>query len=71
VESSRNTIEFMVQLCRAENNIDKKVEILKSLNLLLPDSKRIKLQSMFTRDYVENVLSLIEGSEEEDDEVAG
>lgn len=61
----------MVQLCRAENNIDKKVEILKSLNLLLPDSKRIKLQSMFTRDYVENVLSLIEGSEEEDDEVAG
>lgn len=60
----------MVWLCRAEDNIDKKVEILKSLNLLLPISKRIKLQSMFTRDYIESVLSRMEELEEENGQVA-
>lgn len=55
----------MVQKCREANSIDGQVEVLKILNMMLPLSRRVKLQSMFTDDYVEKVLSLIEGSDDE------
>ena len=43
-----------------ETDIDKQVSILIDLNLSLPLSKRLPLQSVFTDDYVERMLSIVE-----------
>lgn len=58
--SASEEISFMIRKCKDEKDIDKQISILKELNTLLPLDRRIALQSLYTRDYIQRVLSWIE-----------
>jgi hypothetical protein len=45
---------------REENNIDEQVRLLKELNTLLPEERKLPLPSLFTRDYISKAVNTIE-----------
>ncbi len=54
------TISKLIESCREEQNIDKKVEILYRINSMLPKVHRLKIPSLVTDDYIEAALYKIE-----------
>jgi hypothetical protein len=50
----------MIEECKNELNIDKKIEILYKINSMLPTSKQLKIPSLITNDYVSHALYKIE-----------
>lgn len=60
MQSPYEAVYSKIHHCREETDIDKQVSILIDLNLSLPLSKRLPLQSVFTDDYVERMLSIVE-----------
>jgi predicted DNA-binding protein (UPF0278 family) len=54
------TISKLIETCREEQDIDKKVEILYRINSMLPKVHRLKIPSLLTDDYVEAALYKIE-----------
>jgi hypothetical protein len=54
------TITKLIESCREEQDIDKKVEILYRINSMLPKVHRLKTPSLFTDDYIETALYKIE-----------
>jgi hypothetical protein len=60
MHSTDEAIFSKIHDCRTEPDIDKQVSILKDLNLSLPFSKRLLLQSVYTDDYIERMLVTIE-----------
>jgi hypothetical protein len=50
----------MIEECKNELNIDKKIEILYEINSMLPTSKQLKIPSLITNDYVSHALYKIE-----------
>ncbi len=50
----------MIEQCRNELNIDKKIEILYRINALLPEKRRLTIPSLITNDYVNVALYKIE-----------
>ena len=49
-----------IQKCSQEQNIDRKVQILKSINSLLPEEIQLRIPSLITDDYVESALYNLE-----------
>ena len=47
------TITKLIESCREEQEIDKKVEILYRINSMLPKVHRLKTTSLFADDYIE------------------
>lgn len=52
----------MISECKNEKDIDKQVSMLLKLNKALPVEKRVAMQSLYTKNYVQRVLSWIEDS---------
>jgi hypothetical protein len=50
----------MVEECKNELNIDRKIELLYSINSMLPKSQQLKIPSLITNDYVYQALYKIE-----------
>jgi hypothetical protein len=53
-------VRDLVKMCRDEDNIDNRIEMLNRINSILPQSKRIKLPSLLTHDYIGTALDRIE-----------
>ena len=53
-------LRALIVYCREEKDIDKKVEALQRVNSMLPFSKRLRMPSLFTSDYIHRALDLIE-----------
>jgi hypothetical protein len=49
-----------IQKCSQEQNIDRKIQILKFINSLLPDEIQLRIPSLITDDYVEYALYNLE-----------
>jgi len=50
----------LIEECKNEPDIDRKIEILYSINSMLPKSQQIKIPSLITNDYISLVLYRIE-----------
>jgi hypothetical protein len=57
---TERSILKMIEECKNELNIDKKIEILYKINSMLPTSEQLKIPSLITNDYVSHVLYKIE-----------
>jgi hypothetical protein len=50
----------LVEECKSEPNIDRRIEMLYAINSMLPESQRLKIPSLITNDYVYQALYRIE-----------
>jgi hypothetical protein len=57
---TERSILKMIEECKNELNIDKKIEILYKINSMLPTSEQLKIPSLITNDYVSHALYKIE-----------
>jgi len=57
---TRSIISKLIESCRDEQDIDKKIETLYRINSMLPKSQKLKIPSLLTDDYVETALYNIE-----------
>jgi hypothetical protein len=58
--STKSVISKLIESCRDEQDIDKKIETLYRINSILPKSQKLKIPSLLTDDYVETALYNIE-----------
>jgi len=58
--STKSVISKLIESCRDEQDIDKKIETLYRINSMLPKSQKLKIPSLLTDDYVETALYNIE-----------
>jgi hypothetical protein len=56
----RGSILDLVEECKSEPNIDRRIELLYSINSMLPESQRLKIPSLITNDYVYQALYKIQ-----------
>lgn len=56
----RKNVTALIEECKNESEIDRKIEILYSINSMLPKSQQLKIPSLITNDYVNLVLYRIE-----------
>jgi hypothetical protein len=54
------SIMDLVEECKNEPNIDRRIEILYAINSMLPKSQQLKIPSLITNDYVYQALYKIE-----------
>jgi hypothetical protein len=50
----------LLEQCKTEPDLDKRIEILYTINALLPTSQQLKIPSLITNDYVYQALYRIE-----------
>lgn len=50
----------MLEECKSEPDLDKKIEMLYAINAMLPQAQRLKIPSLITNDYVYQALYRIE-----------
>lgn len=53
-------VAALIEECKNESDIDRKIEILYSINSMLPKSQQLKIPSLITNDYVNLALYRIE-----------
>lgn len=53
-------ITDLVEECKSEPDIDRRIEILYAINSMLPESQQLKIPSLITNDYVYQALYKIE-----------
>ena len=56
----RGSIMDLVEECKSEPNIDRKIEILYAINSMLPKSQKLKIPSLITNDYIYQALYKVE-----------
>jgi hypothetical protein len=54
------SIMDLLEECKSEPNIDRKIEMLYAINSMLPESQQLKIPSLITNDYVYQALYKIE-----------
>lgn len=59
---SYNMIPEYVSRVRESNDVDEQLRLLDELNTILPISKRLRLPSFITRDYISKAVNTIEES---------
>ncbi len=52
----------LINKCRDESEVDRRVEILHEINLELPQSKQIRIPSLVTNDYISRALDIVEST---------
>ena len=57
-----NTILKLIDKIRNESHVDKRAEILRLINSLLPDAIKLDIPSLITNDYVNFAIYKIEQS---------
>lgn len=50
----------LIEECKSESSIDRKIELLYAINAMLPKSQQLKIPSLITNDYVYQALYKIE-----------
>jgi len=50
----------LVEECKGELDLDRKIEMLYAINSMLPKSQQLKIPSLITNDYVYHALYRIE-----------
>jgi hypothetical protein len=55
-----NTILRYIEKCNREQNIDRKIQLLKFINSVLPNEIQLRIPSLITDDYVESALYNLE-----------
>jgi hypothetical protein len=58
-KNSSHIIQMMTK-CRESKNMDERVQLLQSINCLLPMGYKIKIPSFVTNDYIDTALSVLE-----------
>ena len=58
--SSKSLISKLIESCRGEQDVDKKIQTLYHINSILPKSQKLKIPSLLTDDYVETALYNVE-----------
>lgn len=54
------SIASLLEKCKNEPDLDKRIEMLYAINAILPKSRRLKIPSFITNDYVYQALYRIE-----------
>lgn len=54
------SIMDLVEECKSEPNIDRRIEMLYAINSMLPESQQLNIPSLITNDYVYHALYQIE-----------
>jgi hypothetical protein len=55
-----NQINSLIAGCRYQNDVDKQIRILLTINSALPKPLRLQMPSLLTNDYVSRALDIIE-----------
>jgi hypothetical protein len=50
----------LLEECKSEHDLDRKIQMLYAINLMLPKSQQLKIPSLITNDYVYQALYRIE-----------
>ena len=56
----RGSIMELIEECKSEPDIDRRIEVLYAINSMLPESQHLKIPSLITNDYVSQALYKIE-----------
>jgi hypothetical protein len=56
----RDIVSKLIDECKDEPDIDKKVQILYFINSILPKPDKLKIPSLLTDDYIDSTLDKIE-----------
>jgi len=51
---------LLIRECRDEHDVDRQIQILENINTRLPRSKKLKIPSLITNDYVHKALDIVE-----------
>jgi hypothetical protein len=54
------SIMRLLEECKSEPDLDRKIQMLYAINSMLPKSQRLKIPSLITNDYVYQALYRIE-----------
>jgi hypothetical protein len=60
MDHNRMNVSALIEECKNESDIDRKIEILYSINSMLPKNQQLKIPSLITNDYVNLALYRIE-----------
>lgn len=60
MDHTRGSIMDLLEECKSEPNLDRRIEMLYAINSMLPESKQLKIPSLITNDYVYQALYRIE-----------
>jgi hypothetical protein len=60
MDHNRGSILDLVEECKREPDIDRRIEMLYAINSMLPESQQLKIPSLITNDYVYQALYKIE-----------
>jgi hypothetical protein len=54
------SIAGLLEKCKSEPDLDRRIEMLRMINAMLPQSQQLKIPSLITNDYVYQALYRIE-----------
>jgi len=60
MNNRQESIMRLLEECKCEPDLDRKIQMLYVLNSMLPESQRLKIPSLITNDYVYQALYRIE-----------
>ncbi len=60
MDHNHASIFSLLEKCKSEPDLDKRIEMLYAINAMLPRSQRLKIPSLITNDYVYQALYRIE-----------
>jgi hypothetical protein len=62
MDNLRETIMKMISECKDERDVDCRAQILYQINSMLPNSRKLRVPSLITNDYINMALYRIEES---------
>jgi hypothetical protein len=60
MDHNHASIFSLLEKCKGEPDLDKRIEMLYAINAMLPQTQRLKIPSLITNDYVYQALYRIE-----------
>ncbi|HJS69103.1 MAG TPA: hypothetical protein VJ730_06745 [Nitrososphaera sp.] len=60
MDHTHGSMTDLLEECKSEPDIDRRIEILYAINSMLPESQQLKIPSLITNDYVYQAIYRIE-----------
>ncbi len=60
MDHNREHMTSILEMCKNELDLDKRIELLYAINKMLPESRRLRIPSLITKDYVYQAIYRIE-----------
>ena len=60
MDHNYESIAGLLEKCKSEPDLDRRIEMLRMINAMLPQSQQLKIPSLITNDYVYQALYRIE-----------